>query len=146
MKYHKQHILHKPDKGIYGDCFRTALACLLDMEVLSVPHFMNDPNEPIRTTWKNVDNWLKDFGFRLISLPFNSDYNELMDSMKDNYPGLVIKLSGKSIRGSNHTIIVKDGKMIHDPHPDNTGLNSPCDDGYYWMDFILPISIHGERE
>lgn len=31
---------HAPDSGIYGDCYRAALATILDLPLSSVPHYM----------------------------------------------------------------------------------------------------------
>ena len=35
----RQLFRHEPHNVIYGDCHRTAIACLLDMEPWQVPHF-----------------------------------------------------------------------------------------------------------
>lgn len=32
MKYNKQLFRHHPEQGIFGDCHRTAIACMLDLE------------------------------------------------------------------------------------------------------------------
>lgn len=41
MKFQQQLILqHDPERGIYGDCYRTCLAILLGVDAVSVPHFV----------------------------------------------------------------------------------------------------------
>lgn len=39
MTPYKQLYGHNPDQGIFGDCFRTALGCLLNLPPEKVPHF-----------------------------------------------------------------------------------------------------------
>jgi len=39
MRPQKQKFAHKPDEGVFGDCFRTALAAILDLDRDDVPHF-----------------------------------------------------------------------------------------------------------
>jgi hypothetical protein len=38
MTPHKQRFRHDPANGIYGDCWRTAIACLLDIQPEEIPH------------------------------------------------------------------------------------------------------------
>jgi len=48
MRFHKQLITnHNPESGIFGDCQRTAIACLLDKHPSDVPHFATPE------TWNN---------------------------------------------------------------------------------------------
>jgi len=37
----KQTIIHNPDNGMYGDCFRACVASLLEKPIEKVPHFCN---------------------------------------------------------------------------------------------------------
>lgn len=39
IKRQKQAFLHKPEEGVYGDCYRTCIACLLGIDRDAVPHF-----------------------------------------------------------------------------------------------------------
>ena len=38
MTPHKQLNRHRPEEGVFGDCYRTAIACLLDLRPQDVPH------------------------------------------------------------------------------------------------------------
>lgn len=40
MKFHKQRFLSDKANGIFVDCMRTAIACILDLEMDDVPHFL----------------------------------------------------------------------------------------------------------
>jgi len=39
LKQRQASMFHNPGKGVYGDCVRTAIACLLDLERDEVPQF-----------------------------------------------------------------------------------------------------------
>lgn len=145
MKFHKQ-TLHSEKKQA-GDCFRTALACLLDLHPEQVPHFMADFSQPEQGVWRAVDAWLMErYGLRRVSIPYKTDDVDLiMTTLEQINPGLRYKLAGKSPRGVQHTVIVEGGKVLWDPHPEGGGIVGPGEDGLLWVDFLLPVKIHGER-
>ena len=57
MTPQKQMFLHDPDNGVWGDCQRTAIACILDRDVEDVPHFFHDGCDG-KTADKRIDDWL----------------------------------------------------------------------------------------
>lgn len=147
MKFHTQRLLHLPEQGQQGDCYRTVLACLLDVEPEAVPHFMADPNLPVRKLWRQVDAWLLEHhGLRYIQLPFATDDLDafLVQTNRVN-PGVRFDLTGNSPRGTQHCVIVEDGEIVHDPHPEGGGIVGPGEDGLYWMGFLVPVAVHGVR-
>ena len=150
MRHHKQRLLHRPEEGQQGDCYRTALACLLDYDdPTAIPHFMDDPDEPPVETWRRVDEWLAEHHglrhFELPLVPADRSAQEIMDWIGAMWPGLRVLFSGKSPRGYQHNIIIRDGCIEWDPHPDCSGVIEPGDDGYYWMGAFLPVAVHGAR-
>jgi hypothetical protein len=34
VRFTKQLFRHKPDEGVFGDCFRTAIACILELDAI----------------------------------------------------------------------------------------------------------------
>ena len=42
MLLQNQTVKHDPENGLYGDCYRACVACLLNLEVDQVPHFYHD--------------------------------------------------------------------------------------------------------
>ena len=131
---------HKPEEGINGDCFRTALACLLDMDRDEVPHF-NDGN-PHPQYWEMVDTWLKERGLCLFSIPFTGELQPLIDTMKSLNPGKFYMLAGKSPRGTSHQVVAFENTIVCDPAIDGGGLIGPCpDDNLFWVN-ILAGKIH----
>lgn len=145
MKFHKQRILHDPDNGKYGDCFRTALACLLDMEPEDVPHFMHGAPEA-EEFWAIVDEWLNDNGYSLFTVAYSSGLELVQKGMKNQNPGLLYLIAGTSPRGTTHQCIGFEDQVIHDPHPEGGGLVGPVDDGLYWVNTIVPNVIKYKAE
>lgn len=140
MLYHIQTI-HDSN----GDCFRTALACLLDVERLeNVPHFFND-NPPADEGWNAVREWLlvhkKLF---MVTIPYSSKLEDLLECMKFQNPGIFYLLQGRS-EVDDHVVICFEDKIIHDPAsypPRKDSLVGPSSDGYYWVKFFVP-RFHG---
>lgn len=149
MKFHKQRFLHRPEEGQMGDCFRIVLACLLDVDPEDVPHFMQAPEDvPVAEIWRRVDEWLAEHhGLRYLCFPFDpGDLQTWLHGMDEGWPGLRWELSGKSPRGTTHSVIVEGSKIIHDPHPEGGGIVGPDEkSGHYFMGFMLPIAVHGVR-
>jgi len=100
-----------------GNCLQACLASVLEISIDDVP-------EPDERNWLNECNdWLAQFGLALHWL----EYNDLF------IPRGYSILSGDSPRGScHHSVVAKDGELIHDPHPDRTGLKDLSD----WLIFI----------
>ncbi|MDE2441810.1 MAG: hypothetical protein KGP14_12370 [Betaproteobacteria bacterium] len=137
MNFHKQRYLHDPENGIYGDCMRTAVACIMDLELDDVPHFLE--GNPAGTEFnRRVNSFLASKGKQIFSVPFAADRLDiLLDSLGHQNPDAIYMLSGESSRGVNHVVICRGGEVIHDPHPSNSGLIGPCSpDGYYWVEIL----------
>lgn len=142
MRNQKQAILgHNPKEGVYGDCFRTALANLLDLDRDEVPHFMDGGNRP-DNVWPTVNKWLNVRGLHLVAIAFQCELNDLFVMMKRINPGVIYLLAGSSERGVVHQVIACDDKIIQDPHPSGIGVSSPCEDGHYWINFVIPATHH----
>lgn len=131
----KQLFRHEPDKGIYGDCWRTVLACLLDMDPREIPHMHVEMESA--DTWP-VAEWLDRQGLRNVALPISGEVDletALLVASAPN-PGLRFMFVGTSRTGCNHIVIAQDGEIIHDPSQTGAGIIGPCADGYWWMEFI----------
>lgn len=108
MKKLIQNRLHNPPE-IIGNCFPTVIACFLDKDspedVIQIQEYYEEEDWNIR-----LYNWLIDRGWQWGSLDghLNSDEFYLV--------------SGLSKRGTTHVCIYQNGKLFHDPHPDQTGL------------------------
>jgi hypothetical protein len=138
----KQLYRHDPDNGVFGDCFRAAIASVLDLRCEDVPHFMDKkPNrgESAGDAHLLCETWLRQRGLTQINIvyPGAADLGDLLTSIKNtNYPGLYFLLAGRSRNDVNHNVVCVNGEIAWDPSIDNSGIVGPCDDGHYWVTFF----------
>ena len=104
---------------IKGNCFPASLASILEVSIESVPHFCflyNADNWFIET-----NKWLtKNFGLSLIGITMPENIkHEIFQSP------VYYMITGKSPRGQfDHCCVGYMGKLVHDPHPSNDGLET----------------------
>ncbi len=137
MKAQKQKFQHDPDNGIYGDCQRTAIACILDMDRDEVPHFY-DGGVSAKKAAKATREWLSERGLTLFQVAFHSDteIDKFLESLDAINPGQHFIWGGKSRNGVNHSVVVSGGEVVCDPSLNDAGIVGPCDDGFYWIDIL----------
>lgn len=141
MIHRKQRFRHDPDNGVYGDCHRTALACLLDMEPEEVPHFGGDYTDPGAFHLRESE-WLESQGLCAASTAFNAPLEDVLRAQESLNPRVYYLLGGKSRTGCGHTVIGCGGEIVWDPSLDDAGIVAPFDsDGLYWVTWILSISM-----
>lgn len=111
MKFQHQTTFGFPN----GNCFATCMACILDLEVRDVPNFCgNDGDE----WFLEANRWLqRRFHLRMIVLKWDSKANAAY-----GLGDALCIASGPAARGFMHSVVWQAGKLIHDPHPDGTGL------------------------
>lgn len=137
MKPQKQLNRHNPEQGIWGDCHRTAIAIMLDMDAADVPHFV-DGNPPVETVNANVRAWLAHQGFNELCVPIQTRHIEdVFASMKALNPGVYFILGGKSRNGVHHSVVCDDTGIVCDPSLDDSGIVGPCDDGMFWLTYYV---------
>ena len=140
MKYHKQLFRHDPAKGSHGDCQRTCIACLLDKDLDEVPNFGIHYDDTDKFQ-EMLDTYLASVGYLVVQLHFTGDVSpqEILTYVGTNNARSKYMLCGRTDRGFNHVVICEGTSFLHDPHADNTFINGPCDDGYYWLNLLIPI-------
>lgn len=151
MKHFDQTIKHDPDNGQWGDCYRTALGCLLDMPPWAVPHFCDgaDPD------WaKARDLWLDDNLLMVVYLNITADTLDQVLEIADSYvpTGCHYILTGLSGRDVNHSVIALARTIVHNPaahwHGGDDTLIGPCPETGSWeMEYIVgkpPMSVYNE--
>lgn len=142
MLYIKQLYNHDPKNGVIGDCYRTAIACLLDMMPDDVPHFGKgdfdiDGNCREHTQAIEAEVWLNSLGIFTINIPFNCDsVSSMLECIGYNHPNLYWLLGARSERKVNHAVVCCGGRIVHDPSRIGGDLIGPCTDGYYWATFF----------
>ena len=150
MTPQKQLYRHDPDAGVYGDCDRAAVASLLDMAVRRVPHFYDGiwagtPDPEIEEAHERRRRWLAGRGIRLIQLALSADdLDAMLGSISKSNPGAYFLLVGESRNRTGHTVCCHEGRIIHDPSLDNSGIVGPEPrSGCYWIEFLVPVGLVG---
>lgn len=138
MTPYKQRNQHDPDNGVFGDCFRTCLACLLDLTPGEVPHF-HDQNPGADVAWAKMEKWLAGRGLAMIRVAYATADIEVILKLQANLnPGIFYLLGGRTPGGVEHIVIAKDGAIHHDPALGEGGITQPTEDGYYDLMYLVP--------
>ena len=142
MLLHKQKFGHDPENGVWGDCGRTVLACMLDLEVEEVPHF--GEGGPSDEEYMNrMREWLRQRDLGIAEFVYNGKdltIDALLQHVEEQNPGLIFSLIGTSKNEVCHVVICSGGKIIHDPAVDNSGVVGPHK-GHYIVEVLVP-SFH----
>lgn len=110
---------HFSRNGDKGNCWQACLASLAEVPLREVPDTRNSTNGD---WWTITERWLDERGFTITPIAGRRKHGEY-HLTSDAPEGWAIA-SGASPRGTTagHSIIIFDGKMIHDPHPSGAGL------------------------
>lgn len=127
------------ERQVYGDCHRTCIAMILDLDRDEVPHFMSDcppglpPDDPRSQAAEQAErDWLLARGLVPVYVPYTGDLalTTLLDQLKIVARGTAVILGCTSGRGGNHSVVVYDG-LVYNP---NEGIIvGPMQDGMWWV-------------
>lgn len=132
MKFHKQLIVD-PSRG---DCVRTCVACVLDLEVMDVPNFTDmNLEDPSKDMWDHMTIWLRSQGYCMVKLQAEGRQGS------SHFPGLDLHLLGGALclgsvpsqrfHSGSHSVVCQVQRykteqctyskveIIHDPSPGN---------------------------
>lgn len=135
MRVQKQKFMHDPANGVWGDCHRTVIACILDLDASEVPHFADEDN----ADWeRDCEAWLNARGLTAISIayPGELDLKDIFEMIDAFNKGIAFILGGKSKLGSGHSVVCQSGNIVCDPSIVDSGIVGPMSDGFYWVTFI----------
>jgi hypothetical protein len=121
MTPHMMTVPHDPP-NTFGDCYRTCIACVLDVPPESVPHPGRKGSEHWNELMVEVDAWLAERGLYSMML---KDTPEKIAKHCDYFGYHLI--AGQSPRAP-HYCVGLGGKVVHDPSPLGGGLE-PDEDG-----------------
>lgn len=129
--------------GIKGNCFAACLASLFETPLEGIPDFHEAPEgadaDTVNACWyKNMRAWLNSRGFGHIILTF-TDATQWQSLCLDGYH-IVSGKSGRDVGNLLHATVWHNGKMVHDPHPDQTGILAPME-----IDLIYPLDAAAFR-
>jgi len=122
--------------GDRGNCYSACLASLLHLPISDVPNFFDTAADDSPAAWfAGVREWLA--GHNLCVTSFEVDANGRFYGWS---PHAYLITCGKSPRGRDHATIWKGGVMVHDPHPDGTGILVPDS-----VDLLYPLDPFRSR-
>lgn len=134
----KQLFRHDPESGVIGDCYRTALACILDLEPEDFPHVGIEQWRDPDLFNKHFEKHLESIGFSMVQIAWNNLVG-MLNSMEIANPGVYYVIGGESRNGCGHVVVACGGEIVWDPAQDNSGLVAPFkEDGLYWATFLVP--------
>ena len=137
----KQKYKHDPDNGIFGDCYRTCLAYILGLDRDDVPHYITTMDKECwaKEIQPKYDTYLADRGWQELAIPVTeAPLDQILEWSKTRTPFAVrAMLTGRSNTGCNHVVVINNGEVELDPSIDEAGIIGPCDDGFYWVTWII---------
>ncbi len=119
-----------PPEKQRGNCLTAVVASLLELPIEAVPNFVQDhvDTDGVKDWWHEMHAFVAEHGheFKYIRVSPESSWPE-------PEPGEFYTVTGVSPRDPaiHHIVIYRDGKMVHDPHPDGTGI-AVMDAEYHW--------------
>jgi hypothetical protein len=148
----KQLIETDVDAGVWGDCYRTALATVLGMWALEVPHFYEDVPSDMGDKWdwglatlQWIDSWLMDKGFVRFALLFGEglELDQALALAGKVSAGQPYLFSGRSASGLAHVVVCQGNRIVWDPSIHNLGLSQPMAKSNMWLLEIIarPVEL-----
>jgi hypothetical protein len=96
-----------PPAGLTANCLQAAMASLLGLALGSVPHFAEYGEQ-----WEQeMYDWCWDSGYAVVCRSGKASVER----------GIAV---GVSPRGEKHAMVMVNGELVWDPHPDRNGLYS----------------------
>jgi len=115
-----------------GNCLTAVVASLLNLPIEAVPNFVQEDVDSggEKDWWVSCWTFIHEQDAHMVLL---RDHTQPASPFPLPEPGEVYTVSGPSPRDArvHHVVLFRDGEMVHDPHPDRTGLLSFADD-YRW--------------
>lgn len=125
MKPVDQEFLHDAKNNVIGDCFRACIASILEVPIDAVPHFVL-----LGSRWSKVMNGYLE--------ALSKDIEWVKGTPPDGVWAIATVKSPRFLDGQRellHSVIWRDGKVVHDPHPSRASMNATTDDitDYYML-------------
>lgn len=126
-----------------GNCYAAAIASLLEVPIEEVPWPGEENRGDWGTYWPRVARYLDSKGVVLIHVPYSDEEEDsgiaphirpwtTRDEL--GQPGPYYIANGLGPRGNQHSVVMRDGKLEHDPHPEGGGLLRLRS-----IEFLLPV-------
>ena len=144
MKYHTGIVKHDPPNS-YGDCLRASVACILNRpSVHDVHHFYHDGCDG-KTGMARLRAYCKSIGF----IPWMNYFDgqcslaEILEFMSVQNPDINYLLFGSTSCKTDHVVICRNDKVIHNVAWAGNQIVAPSTDGAWFVIVFVP-SILGD--
>lgn len=139
-------VIHDPDNGRHGDCFRCCIASILQIPPSFVPHFCDyDSEKEDKILWHaRLIDFLRPIG--LTYLEFNVDPTRAWNFI-DIEVYHVISGQSANYAETRHSVVGRNGVPVHDPSPTRKFLAGPFSDssmndyGMYSYGFLIHSGV-----
>ena len=158
MRPQLQAIRHAEADGQFGDCHRTCIAMILDLDRDEVPHFMDgvpntaDAEAPESKAAEQAErDWLAARGLVPIHWGYDGStpLSEVLAVLERTTRGSAVILGCTSGRGFNHSVVVYEGR-VYNPAGGGGTIAGPMRDGYWivtaYAHLTQPIADPVERD
>lgn len=147
MQFHRQLNPHIPEIGLIGDCFRTCLACMLNLHPSEVPNFAeigyDSGTEYVSPEAQEaVQTFLRELGLTLIEYPVADNPVEMVTKSLAfiNGEDFCYMLSGKGAAGHGHVCLYRGSELLWCPSGTKgiVGAHPAVDDtpALYWVKIL----------
>jgi hypothetical protein len=119
---------HDPDSGIYGDCFRAALATILDLPIHSVPHYMQIHHPDIDLALREYGKFLAGLGYMIVVMPGRVFMDLIRDTGMDCYHLIIANSAELNGQVVGHALVGLNGRIVHNPIPGGEEVKGTVDD------------------
>ena len=146
MREQKQLYYHRPAEKLYGDCWRTCIACLLDVAPDDIPHYYEilwkEGQDIAQEVHEATNTFLTErYGVRFVEYPLaTTDQAVLREYITHYYKDMYVMVGCNSTNGG-HSVIMRNESYIWDPAKDSSGCVGPMDEGYYWIGLLVSSSL-----
>ena len=83
-------------------------------------------------------------GLDQVEMFWDADYFSLqyvLACMRSRNPHAYGILGGRSPRGTDHSVIIRGGEIVWDPHPAGGGVVGPLTHGQWEVTYLLPLAL-----
>jgi hypothetical protein len=122
-------VSHNPPES-YGDCFRCAIASILECQAEDIPHPF-EYGENRHEQYRKMMEFLKE-EFKVF-IYFVAIRGEDLESFTKDLEGYA--LLGGMGTGDYHIVVINKYGIVHDPNPEGAGIE-PMDSGTYHLGLI----------
>ena len=107
-----------------GECVRAGYASLLGLPLEAVPRFDPEANAATGGVPQQFRErqFLRGLGLLLVEVSSGDDDRPLPGEVLASAPPVFHPMTGLSPRGFSHRVVGHGGRVVHDPHPDRTGI------------------------